>query len=763
VLISRREVVCVVCLLSLLAAGPVLAQSVAGAPPPAPQEGASPESIQPLAAAPDLIDGIPRRTVEAVRLGDGERITLDGVFDEPVWRRATPATQFVQIDPQNGRPATEETEVRMVFSKEAFYIGVTAFDSEPDKWLGFQRRRDEFLSSDDRFMWRIDTFLDERSGYFFEMNPSGLMADAVFGINGMNRAWDGIWNARVKHTDFGWTIEIMIPFRTLNFDPNNDTWGINFQRTVRRKNEDSIWMGWGRNQGLGRMTNAGHVSGISNVTQGHGLDIKPYGLVSTDQAPGRASGAWQRDANAGLDLFYNPTSGLKANLTINTDFAQTEVDQRQVNLTRFSLFFPERRDFFLDGATFFDFGSNSDGGEQVQPFFSRRVGLSANATPQRIDYGTKFNGQIGAQDVGFMHVRTGDDDDLSLAGEEFTAARVKRRMFQQSYVGGLFTRRDARGDLAGASHTAGLDFQFGTPRFRGNQNLNLAGWWLTEQRPGVTSGNSAFGLSLDYPNDRWAWGVGAREVQQNFDPSVGFVARRNYRRYNQFLNYGYRPRNPRVLRRAQVSGNLTILTDLRNEMIERNVGFTPVNVQLQSQDNFNVDVDNNYIRLDAPFRISPAITLPMGNAYTFTRVAFNGQTANRRMLAVNARFETGDFYSGTRHQTSMGLTVRARPGYIFSINHEWNTIDLAEGQFTTNLVRLVTDSQFSPFIALVNNVQYDSVSRVLGWQSRFRWILTPGNDLYVVYTHNWLQDPVGDRFASLDRRLASKVLYTHRF
>ncbi len=751
---------CLVCLLPVLLAGtPAWAQS-AGSTAPAAGQGS-------VTAETDLVAGVPRRTVEAVRLRDDERIALDGMLDEPVWKRATPATNFVQIDPQNGQPATEETEVRMVYTKEAFYIGVTAFDSEPDKWLGFQRRRDEFLSSDDRFMWRIDTFLDERSGYFFEMNPSGLMADAVFGVNGMNRAWDGIWNARVKHTDFGWTLEIVIPFRTLNFDPNNDTWGINFQRTVRRKNEDSIWMGWGRNQGLGRMTNAGHVTGIRNVTQGHGLDIKPYGLLSTDQAPNRSGGQWHRDANAGIDLFYNPTPGLKANLTVNTDFAQTEVDQRQVNLTRFSLFFPERRDFFLDGATFFDFGSNGDGGEQVQPFFSRRIGLSANATPQRIDYGTKFNGQLGAQDVGFMHVRTGDDDDLNLAGEEFTAARVKRRLFQQSYVGGLFTRRDTRGDAAGASHTAGLDFRLATPQFRGNQNLELQGWWLTERRPGVTGGNSAFGASLEYPNDRWFWGIGAREVQQNFDPSVGFVARRNYRRYNQFLGYGYRPRNPRVLRRAQVNGNVTVLTNLRNEQIERNIGFTPVNIQLQSQDSFNVDVDNNYIRLDAPFRLSSSatssITLPIGSEYTFTRIGFHAQTANRRTLAFNGRFETGGFYSGTRQQVNGGLTVRARPGYIFSITDEWNLIDLPQGRFTTNLVRLVTDSQFTPFMALVNNLQFDTVSRVLGWQSRFRWIVTPGDDLYVVYTHNWRQDPIGDRFATLDRKLASKVLYTHRF
>jgi hypothetical protein len=709
-----------------------------------------------------FIGGFERRVMAASRIPEVEALVLDGRLDEPFWSRAIPAKDFIQVDPLNGEPATEPTEVRIAFSRDTFYMGVTAFDSEPDKWIGFQRRRDEFLPADDRFMWRIDTFLDERSGYFFEMNPSGLMADAVFGVNGMNRAWDGIWNARVHHSEIGWTIEIAIPFRTLNFDPENDTWGINFQRTVRRKNEDSVWMGWGRNQGLGRMTNAGRVSGIREVSQGHGLDIKPYGLYATDRSPSRPDG-WASGPNAGIDFFYNPTPGLKANLTVNTDFAQTEVDQRQVNLTRFNLFFPERRDFFLDGATFFDFASNSVTGEQIQPYFSRRIGLSATATPQRVDYGTKFNGQVGAQDVGFLHVRTGDEPDLGLAGEEFTAARVKRRMLAQSYVGGMYTRRDARGTADGASHTVGADFALSTATFRGNQNLTSNGWFLRDSRPGVSSGTSAYGVSVDYPNDRWAASVNFREVQANFDPTVGFVARRNYRRYNQFLTFGPRPRNSQVVRQYKYTADLTLFTNLRNELVERTLTLTPLNLQYQSQDTFHVDVFRNYIRLENPFTIYPGITLPMGSDYEFTRVALVGQTANFRTLAVNGRFETGGFFSGRRHQTVLGLTIRARPGHIYSLSGEWNQVDLAEGRFSSNLIRVVTESQFSPFTAIVNNIQFDTISRVMGWQSRYRWIVKPGNDLYLVYTHNWLDDLFANRFTTLDQRFASKVLYTYRF
>ncbi len=706
---------------------------------------------------------VERRAVPAERMNDGERITLDGIFDEPVWKRARPADDFIQVDPSNGRPATEATEVRIAFSDDVFYMAVTCFDSEPDKWIGFQRRRDEFLPADDRFMWAIDTFLDERSGYFFEMNPSGLMADSVFNTNGDNRAWDGIWNARVRHSDIGWTIEIEIPFRTLNFDPGSEKWGINFQRTVRRKNEDSIWMGWARNQGLRRMTNAGHVTGIRDVMVGRGLEVKPYALATLDNVPGRTGDVRSFGPNAGVDLQYNPTPGARASLTVNTDFAQTEVDQRQVNLTQFPLFFPEKRDFFLDGLTYFDFGSSSGGGETIQPYFSRRIGLSDDGlVPQRVNAGGKFTGQMGRQDVGFMHVSTGEEEDKRLIGEEFTVARVKRRMLAESYFGGMYTRRAARLQGAVASQTVGFDFRLATSKFRGSQNLSTTGWYVRGGAPGSVRNKTAYGFTVDYPNDRWYGSFSMREVQRDFNPTVGFVGRRDYRRYNPFVGFGPRPQNSRV-RRYQFQGGTELLTDLRNQTLRRAINTSPLQVQFQSQDFFGFDVANVYERLDRPFPISPGITLPFGSEYEYTRFAVFGQTANRRMLALNGRFETGGFYSGDRNQTVVGLTLRARPGYIVSVNTEFNQVDLAEGSFTSNVIRFISDSQFSPYIAIVNNVQYDTVSEVLGWQSRFRWIMKPGNDLYIVYTQNWLDSPLEGRFVTLDQKFASKVLYTHRF
>lgn len=704
-----------------------------------------------------------RRSIAAARLTADDRITLDGAFDEPVWQRAPVAGNFIQIDPQNGQPATEATEVRIVYDRDVFYIGVTASDSEPDKWLGYQRRRDEFLSSDDRFMWTIDTFLDGRSGYFFEMNPSGLMADSLFGPNGDNRQWDGIWDARVRHTTTGWTIEIAIPFRTVNFNPDSDTWGINFQRTVRRKNEDSIWMGWGRNQGLRRMVNAGTVTGIRDVTQGHGLDIKPYGLFTSQSSAVRAGGEFDKDGNAGVDLFYNVTPQLRANLTLNTDFAQTEVDQRQVNLTRFSLFFPERRDFFLDGSTFFDFGSPIGGDLKTTPFFSRRIGLGADAEPQAINYGTKLTGQMGRQDVGFMHVSTGEGDDNSQVGEEFTVGRVKRRLLTQSYIGGIYTRRDPRTGDGAVRQTAGMDARFATNTLGGSQNFDATFWFLHATQPGLSSGNNAFGAHLVYPNDRWTSRFDATEIQEHFDPAVGFVSRRNYRRVSPNLGFQPRPRASRIVRQFIFLADLDLQTDLKNNVLTRTVQFIPLEVRFQSQDIVATEFWPSHERLDAPFAIAPGITLPVGSQYDFNRYIVRAQTANRRKLAFDGRYSWGGFYSGTRRELVANITVRLRPGYIVYLTGERNTVDLREGSFETKLYRLVGETQFTPFMALVNNVQYDTQGGVLGWQSRFRWIMKPGNDLYMVYTHNWLDQPLLDRFATLNKTIAAKVLYTHRF
>jgi hypothetical protein len=723
------------------------------APPPV-------QEIPPGSASTSAND---RRTMEAVRMMPEDTIALDGRLDEDVWMRAVPATNFMQRDPDNGQPATEQTEVRFVYDADKLYMGVTLFDSEPDKLIYYQMGRDGNLPADDKLQWAIDTFLDGRTAYWWEMNPLGSMADALRGANNTsNRQWDGIWDGRAARGDLGWTIEMEVPFRTMNFNPNSEAWGVNFQRTVARKNEVSLWMGWPRNQGLNRMSNAGLLTGIRDVSQGMGLDVKPYLVATSESFPGRTNAADRTRAQVGGDLFYNITPSLRSNLTINTDFAQAEVDARQLNLTRFSLLFPEKRDFFLDGALFFDFASA--GGDALIPFFSRRIGLNEQSTPQRINFGGKLTGQAGAYDVGVLQVQTGEEDDTGTFGEDFTVVRVKRRMLRESYVGALYTLRHTRGLELDNRQTMGIDLGLATSTFLGSNNLNATGYVLHTTNPLDTGRSSAFGATLAYPNDPLNAEIEYMEIEENYDAAIGFTPRVGFRNLNPAVRYSLRPRQHPLIRLLEFGTEMNWFLHPRdNRLLTREVDITVVQMDTHRDDSIALHVVPTYELLEEDFRIAPGITLPTGGQYSFTRYRVEGSTTSRRPLAVSPRVEWGDFYSGQRLRLAMTANYRAAPGQMFTFTNEWNRVSLVEGEFYTRLYRIIAETQFSPRIALVNNMQYDSQSAVIGWQSRFRWTVRPGNDFYFVYIHNWLDDPLTSRTFTLDRRLSSKILYTHRF
>jgi hypothetical protein len=704
-----------------------------------------------------------RPTLKAVRLETEERIAVDGRLDEAAWQRAAPAGDFRQSEPRNGEPTTERTEVRLLFHRDKLYIGAEFSDSAPGRLLGNQMVRDGAMDGDDRFMWIFDPFFDQRSGYFFEINPAGAMGDAqLIPAPGntlgtvQNRAWNGIWLARVTRHDGGWTAEIEIPFRTLNFSPDAAAWGANFQRTIGRKNEDSFWSGWGRNQGLFALGAAGRIEGISDVSQGHGLDIKPYGIGTYSAAPGRGTSS-AITGTGGLDFFYNVTPQLKANITVNTDFAQTEVDDRQVNLTRFQLFFPEKRDFFLEGAGNFDF--SRDPVNNISAFFSRRIGLTAAGRPQKIDYGAKMVGRAGDFDLGFLQVRTGREGPV--LGEDFTVFRPKRRILSQSYIGALYTRRTTRDASIPDRQTIGADFQIVSTRFRGNQNLQFAGYFMKTPNAVKPGDDAAFGLRVDYPNDRVNARVFYREIQKNADPAVGFVEGNDYRKLTGQYTFRPRPRNNRWIRQVSVGFRPDFFMNTNGVWVERSYQFTIADVNFQSGDRVNAVVTPTYERLHQDLRIGGGITLHPGNEYDYTRYTIGFSTANRRSVSGEASMTGGTFYSGHRRELSAGLNLRPRPGLSATLSSSFNDVDLAEGSFSTKILRGIVNTQFSPWVSVSNNVQYDSVSRQLGWQFRFRWIVTPGNDVYFVSVNNWLD--TGDTMTALDRSASTKLIYTYRF
>ncbi|MGE0864313.1 MAG: DUF5916 domain-containing protein [Vicinamibacterales bacterium] len=696
----------------------------------------------------------------AERLQTEERITLDGRLDEPAWARAVPATDFRQQEPVEGEAPSEATEVRVVFSATNLYIGAELFDSDPSGIKGFQRRRDAGLGSDDRFMWVLDTFRDGRTGYFFEINPAGLLGDGLLRIGSggtINKSWDGIWDVRVRRHDRGWTAEIRIPFRTLNFDPQSERWGINFQRTIRRLNEELMWSGHRRNQGLFRPINAGILTGLGDISQGVGLEAKPYlaGNYST------ADGVDDTGADIGLDLGYSVTPSLRLAMTVNTDFAETEVDDRQVNLTRFPLFFPERRQFFLEGSSIYNFaGSNG-----VTPFFSRRIGL-VDGEPVPVQFGARLGGQAGAWDLGLLQVRTGAQG--SAPTEDFSVARLRRNFFAQSSIGAIYTRR-ASGPAGGVElpdrHTYGVDLDMSTAAFLGDKNLQFEAFFAahTESAPGevTTLGDrSARGLRLNYPNNEWQAHVSLRELGDAWDPAAGFTPRRGFRRLQPSVSWNPRPRALANVREMQFQVYFERLTDLDGVLETRRLSAQPFGMRLDQGDNLGVEVANQFEYLAEPFEIADGVVLAPGE-YSFNDVRADFNSANQRMVSVNAEVQAGQFWSGTRRRAELGATIRPNGALNLSGVIERQDVTLPEGDFATTLMRVNAAWTPTPFIALTNSLQYDDVSRVMGLNARLRWIVRPGSDFYFVYGHNWRHET--GRYLTLSRGATTKVNYTHRF
>ena len=544
-------------------------------------------------------------------------ISLDGRVDEASWGRAVPITDFTQQEPVEGGVPSQRTEVRVLFDEDNIYISAILYD-DPEGILAYQMQRDAPLMTDDRFMWILDTFNDGRTGYFFEINPNGLMGDGLitgsggggggrggggggWGGGGMNKAWDGIWEARTFRRPDGWSAEIRIPFRTLNFDQDADHWGINFQRTIRRNNEEILWRGWRRIEGLFKPIFAGDVVGIrkDEIQRGYGLELRGSAIGSWRNQPGTVEPTtFPRDIS--LDIDYNITPSLRASASINTDFAEVESDERRVNLTRFPQRFRERRAFFLEGSGVFSFAPRSG----PQPFFSRRIGLNAGQEIP-IEYGTRMTGQAGAYEIGFYQIGTGQHDYTDSQGivqdftrEQFSVARIKRRIFEQSTIGAIYTRRATsagiplQGESAVApndQHTAGVDLAFNTRNFLGNKNLQLEAFYVWNSNPDptvvrTTTDLSAHGFRLNLPNDIWSGHISYRQFGDDYKPAVGFVARNDFRR----VGAAHRVVPPAVVHRLDPEPRLLRAVPAPGRARHRNrgragVGFEPAGRPLRER------------------------------------------------------------------------------------------------------------------------------------------------------------------------------------
>ena len=683
-------------------------------------------------------------------------IVVDGVLDEPMWSSAATIGDLVQREPRPGEPPTEKTEVRLLYDANNLYVGVICYDSEPPKVIGTQMARDASLDDDDRILILLDTFRDRRNALYFATNPAGALVDGLIIENGnLNREWDAIWNVRTKRTDQGWTAEFAIPFKSLNFRAGHTSWGFNISRFIKRKIEEDRWTGARLELQFFQVSEAGEITGLEEATQGIGLDVRPF-----------AAGRWlHRSSNGddtvtgkpGLDAFYNITSSLKLSATVNTDFGETEVDARQINLTRFPLFFPEKRSFFLENAGVFNF---SNTGSDVLPFFSRRIGLLAGQEVP-ILVGAKLTGKAGRTDVGILDVQTRDSS--AAPAKNFFVSRVKQNILRQSYVGVIFTQGDPA--LPSASNTFGTDLRLATSQFLGrSKNFVFDAFGVKSTNVGVPGKDWAYGFSAEYPNDLVSLELSWREVQPNFRPAMGFAPRPNVRRL--FLGGEFNPRPKDFLGLRQMIHELfyTRFTRLDNGQVESWRLFTaPINWRFNSGDRAEFNWVPTFERLFAPFEISSGVILPPGD-YHFTRWRLEAYSASKRRLEARVTWWFGTYWSGHADEITTFLQYKVPPRFVFNFSAGQTFARLPQGSFVARVLSWRANYAFSPFLTVSNLVQYDNNSRNLGWQSRLRWILTPGNDLFFVFGQGWIQDGNGGfRFRAEESKVSAKFQYTFRF
>lgn len=710
-----------------------------------------------------------KKTIKAVKLDNPEEFVFDGRVDEPFWDRIEPAIGFRMQEPREGAKATEPTEVRIAYDRKNLYMGVILYDSNPSGIKANQKRRDVRIVADERFTWIFDTFNEQRNAYFLEVNPNGLRTDGLLSTgqgNNINLNWDGIWDARTVIGAFGWSAEIKIPFSTLNFDADSDTWGVNFMRVIRRKNETVLWTGYKRNQGIDRPQDAGVLTGLTGLSQGLGLEMVPFGILQ--QSRQRIGGEMETDVNpdGGLDINYSITPSLKASLTFNTDFAEAEVDQRQVNLTRFPLFFPEQRDFFLEGSNIYEFAPASN----INPFFSRRIGLR-NGEPIPITYGARVLGNAGNYNLALLHVRTGEKG--AIRPENYSVARVKRNIGSEGTIGFIYTRRSTQ-DSEGLTpplqdrHTMGTDLEFGTSTFLGDKNLQFQAFFVYHNTPFLSDDTtdvwdrSSRGIRLNFPNQPWSGHVSYREFGEAFNPAVGFTPRNAFRRLQPSINFTPQFESSDLIQQVRWGIRYEHLTDLDFKLLTRNLGLTLFDIGLMSGDQLLFEVSINFERLERPFDIKRdgSIVIPAGQ-YTTWDVNTRFETASYREISAEVDFESGGFWSGARTQYGLRVILRPFPGISFAPQYIHTDLNLAEGRFSTDLVRFEAKLDFTNSLFLTTNIQFDNLTDVMGMNNRLRWIITPGSDLYLVYNRNWLNENA--EFRTLQSTGTIKVSYTHRF
>lgn len=648
-------------------------------------------------------------------------IVLDGKLNEPAWAEASHISNFTQQELNNGQPATERTEIAVLFNENNMYIGIWCFDSEPNKIMAKNFSRDFNYGGDDAVEMIFDTYNDQRNAYKFVVNANGARYDSQLAGANENVDWNGVWDCKAQITKEGWFAELIIPFSTLQFRRDStSTWGLNIERGIKHKHERIYWQGWSRDYNLETLSQAGKLTGFKNIKGMNRLEILPYLLTGAESA--NKSNRFLK--KVGVDFVKQITPTLKANLTINTDFGQVEADRKRVNLTRFSMYYPEKRGFFLEGKDLY----SSNLGDRI--FYSRRIGI-AGFQPIPIIAGARLFGKINQTNVGFLNVQTASQD--SVATANYTVVRLNQDVLKQSNVGMIFTSK-----INGLSqnYIFGIDGTYRTSSFLGNKNLAV-GYAFAQNNSNTTLNkqNTALNLIISYPNDYIETNLSFTQVKANFDPQTGFNDRKNFKKVNSEFKF-----MPRWLESWGVSKFVfkpydfeCFFTDNTNQLESYDNEVRVFGFNTKSGELFEFNLQQKYDRIDQPFRLIDGITISAGKYHWFP-YEIQVRTFSGRKVSCFFNFNQGGFYTGRRTATNFQLNTAFLKRFNFTGRWDNNRLQFYGKEFWVNELAGTLDLAISTRLNFSLFTQWNSEDKEIASNFRIHWIPKIGSDLYFVFT-----------------------------
>lgn len=683
----------------------------------------------PALQAQDILDRDGRESVEgttgalpSVFLID-EAPVIDGVFEE-IWTLGTrlPDT-FKQVDPVEGGPPSESTEVYVMRDSRNFYIAVRCLDSDPSGIRAKQMKRDGDFDSDDAVAIVIDPLRDRRTGYIFKVSAAGAKKDGrITGGATTDWNWDGLWYGRASIDEDGWTAELAIPFQTILANVTDEQWGLNVERFIRRRNETIRWVNARRGLRLSNVADAQVVEGFGDLDIGQGIDVRPFVKGSVQDGDGSGT---DLAGTGGLDVFMKLPPSLTLALTLNNDFAETEVDTRQINFGRFPLFFPEKRDFFLEDSGIFNFGGIR---RTPLPFYSRRIGIAPDGEEQGILAGAKLTGKIEDLNIGLMDVQMKESGNW----KNYFVGRVLADVLEESTVGAIMTAGDP---TVGQNNViGGIDFNYRNTDFEGDRSLVGNAYLLYSDTTDAGRDSWAGGVRLRYPNDEISWSFGASRIGADYNAALGFNPRVGI--YEYFGDWRYRLR-PDVdwIRSIDFGVDGYIVTDLNSsvESLDADVEF--LQVYTERGDRIGFAYEHRREVPDNAFTVADVVTIAAGD-YTWDGVVMDFNTSDSEDLVLTGNVGYSGYYGGRRFEWTAGAEWRPTPMLVLGTTFSWNDINVQGQGVITRQLALVADFFLSPDVSLTNFIQYDNVSGTVGINSRLHWILEPGTDLYLVFNHN---------------------------